>query len=380
MREYTSRQAIKLALKYKYQLGISRFSDISDFLPTGIKVVSATRISRIHGDQISSTQGKGMKRVEACCGALMEAIERDCCSNVEESKLIFSKYIENKCLNTKQLGYDLKGKSINWISVEDILNASESKLIPAKEIFFPYNFRDKNSVPIKANTSGVACGGNLEEAIHYALLEVIERYFTSSFYKGIDKVGIGYLVDLNSINDNLVKSTIEKLKLSGIKIFLFKINAIIPTYYTAVFDPNYLAPKFMISGKSASLDANKAIYDSILEAVQGLYVAINSVREDLDRNQDKMKYSLEEGSFRFERAQCYLYNKHGIRMHDNPKSGNFGNYKEANEHLLDLLREQGVEHVFCYRYEHPYPPFEVCRIVIPSFPDQFINERILTDV
>lgn len=372
MRKYTHKQLLKILLPHKGLLGISRFADLSDFIDINIKVVSAIR-TKITQQQNSLTQGKGKNIIEATSTALLEALERFCASLTPKHYINTKEAIKSNYISIKELGYksDLDPNNIRWVECKSV-RENEKVYIPAMEVYFPYYGKEVLESGISPYTSGLACGGTSAEATVFSILEVIERYTISKFYKNFLKFNLGNIIDPNSISDPEICSLLNNLTEVGCEFFLVKIHSLMPTYYVAILDTSGLGPKFMVSGSSCNISNAKALKDAIFEAIQSLYVVLQGAREDLWRHKnhyDNQNYSTENVFFKLKK---FFTNKYGAipLPQDNQE---FKSIDIIYEYLLEKLEQSGYQKIYVSDLSIENIPLNVTKVIIPPLFDSFVN-------
>lgn len=176
--------------------------------------------------------GKGKTKLQATVGCIAEAIERYNCtfSTQEEIRcsydsikntaihpyalLNFSEeqYNNREIINANRSGFNripkrYEGTEIGWTAVHSITH-NRVRLIPSSYCYLYYPF-EKDVEICPGNSNGCASGNSLEEAIFYALLELVERDAVAIWwYNRIKRPS----VDLDRLNNAKINQIREKLK------------------------------------------------------------------------------------------------------------------------------------------------------------------------
>jgi ribosomal protein S12 methylthiotransferase accessory factor len=154
--------------------------------------------------------------------------------------------------------------------------------IPANAVFFPYHPSAGAERLFAANTTGLAVGANVEEALVFALLECIERDAYSRAV-ALASVGQGDSVPVVQIElARLVAPEVQEIRSRGHDILIRDISCDtdVPCYLCTIHD-GALAHL----GVSARPDAEQALRAAVQEAAQSRLTDIQGAREDLaDRN------------------------------------------------------------------------------------------------
>jgi len=154
-------------------------------------------------------------------------------------------------------------------------------LVPAHDVLCPYNPPPGVQNPPIWQSTGLASGSHLTEAVFHGLLEIIERDAMAV----AELCRTGQTVDLTEIGSNRVRDVIAVLTHLGITLEVKSLPSIggVQTFVAFLDDTNSQNPLRINGGHSAHLDPMVAIEEAILEAVQSRAVFVAGAREDLDR-------------------------------------------------------------------------------------------------
>ncbi|MEM0672867.1 YcaO-like family protein [Dickeya oryzae] len=370
LRRYTEKEVLALALPLRKRLGISRLTSVGEFINLpGVSIVNAVR-TEIKKGQISSTQGKGRSLTAATCSALMEAYERYCACWCEHAIFHHQATADDK-KTLQQLGFTPGCAIEQWIKGYEYRTGRE-RLIPAIEVQFPYHGPDKPHSNIQAHTSGLACGGSQEEAICFAIMESIERNTTSLFYKNCLSQICADFVDLSTISRQSTMTLWENLSNKGYESFALRIHGPLPTYYVALYDPVSMGPKFMIAGSASGFTESDALDAAMMEAVQGLVVALQASREDLNRQEKKYRSQSLFDTSKFSKLKT-LFHKHYDGATMPPSEHPPANLAVATQFLTDALKKQGLDDVYIVDLSLNDLPFHTVKAIIPGLYDWHVN-------
>lgn len=377
IRRFSPRQVLKKILPERHRLGISRISDISDFNPTGLKLVQAVRTNLIKG-QVSATTGKGFTLLEATCGALCEALERHAAAHYPQALIADKQDVEIQYEVQNSFCYPATVQVQDFIAAE-VLGSVQDTWVPAIEVLFPYHGRDLGQLPVTPHTSGLACGATLTEASLYGLCEVVERYSTSVLYQRFQRSQTGHLINPASVADDRFKRLYYDIQERGAELIILRVSAIIPTYYVAVLDYAGLGPRFMFSSAASSMGERDAIVSALMGAIQGLIVGTQGTREDLSRYH---KYytspakDMERQFFLIRNILSRLNPTLDFPLQDTSEA-------ICAEHALELvtgvLASCGFNRVFRCELPSIVDGFSVVKILVPGMFDQHVNPRRKVD-
>ena len=171
-------ETLKLAESRLPAAGITRVADITNLDRIGIPVFSSIRPMADRG-AVSVYNGKGATPTEARVSAVMEGLERYS-GEVRDRKLETSSFarLDGSTLDPRDLILPAGSRAdaleavIPWTEGWDIMN-DEEILVPANAVFHPLS--SDYRLLFRTNTSGLASGNTIEEAVFHGLAEVIER-------------------------------------------------------------------------------------------------------------------------------------------------------------------------------------------------------------
>ncbi len=355
-------------------IGVTEIKDITHLDRVGVPVVSATRPSAGLG-AISVYSGKGATEIQARISAIMESVER-CFAEIPETNVDF----KDKTIDTDRVikAYeDLEdvnaidpetlllpepitpGARLEWMSGWDILNDCEV-LVPTNAIYHPYT---RGMFLFRSNTSGLASGNTIEEAIVHGLLEVIERdalsiaeYSRNVGTEIILQEGDGEVYDL--------KSKFERNDIP-VKLWLLPSITGIPVVVAALDDIKTKDPTMLVMGAGAHLSAEHAIFRALTEAAQFRLAQISGAREDVQRRSgfvvgagyDRMKRM---NKFWYEDGETTTLPEIPDLLSDTPAG--------SIRTIVERLRLCGaVEHVIIVDISQPWIDVPVIRAIIPTF-------------
>jgi len=269
----------------RQRLKITRLADITELDRLGVPVFTSTRPS-VHDVQITTTQGKGLRAVEAIIAALLEAVERHSAATFRPAlRLATAGELAAEGLAhvpAARLGAAcVEDRPIEWLSSVS-LRTGRPVLMPAAEVMFPYFPPDGVSRPVRPSTTGLSAGNTLAEAILHSLFEVIERDAVSKLTRGWP----AKLLDLDSVTGEVEAGLAERFRRAGINLLVLDLShySLLPTFRAVSFDPSITGTQLIAMGAAASNSPAVALRRALLEAAQARVVAIQGSREDLRKH------------------------------------------------------------------------------------------------
>jgi YcaO-like protein with predicted kinase domain len=269
--------------------GVTRVGSITRLDGIGIATVSTVRGDPI-GESISVSTGKGASELQARVGALAEALERYCAEPRGRIAIPSARAVEldGACLAPEALilpeGVEAGG-NVNWCRGRTLDGASV--WIPANAVFFPFFPSAGAARLFAANTTGLAVGSSVDEALVFALLECIER---DAYSRAVALATVGRgddvpVVDLKSVRE-FAGAELEGILRRGHDVLVrdLRCDTDVPCYLCTLHD-GVLAH----FGTAARLDAGEAVRAALQEAAQSRLTDLQGAREDLaDRSTSNM--------------------------------------------------------------------------------------------
>lgn len=170
------------------------------------------------------------------------------------------------CSQAQTAGYLVDGE-IAWVRGTSIHDRKRTSWLPASAVYLrlPPEYRTSVAVPCVSN--GLACAPTLEQAIHRALAEVVERHEFYSVWYGVREVE---LVDAGRFIDDL--TVVESFRNSGLEVKTALLaatqrNVIVASASCWPHDKAPFRPGFSI-GLGAGKTPESAVRGAILEAAQ----------------------------------------------------------------------------------------------------------------
>lgn len=273
-RERSVEFSLRVAESAKRFAGISRVARIDGLVGLPFPVYSVARpLSRV---AVTVHSGKGTTEAEARASGLFEAIEV-ACAEIPVPSRPFTEAA-------------LAAANANYVPLERLCS-------PPAEAPFPWSEATdyQTGVPVLvpecalsmlpgqgpyvADTSGLASGSSVHEALFHGLLEVIERhnYSLALVHRS------GRSLEAEKVSDAFVVSLRGSLATSDLKLEVKDISEWtgIPTYYALIFSEAEADSHLVAGGLGTHLDPLIALRRALTEAVQSRAVAVAGVREDM---------------------------------------------------------------------------------------------------
>ncbi len=351
-------ETLKLAEAKLPAAGITRVADITNLDRIGIPVFSSIRPMADKG-AISVYNGKGATPTEAKVSAMMEGLERysaevrdrelkiDCFSHLDgalgPSELILPAGAEPNAM-------------IPWISGWDIMN-DEDILVPANAVFHPLPSDYKRL--FRTNTSGLASGNVIEEAIFHGLAEVIERD-AWALVEATRKV----CPIISDVEDDPAKGLLDKFAAAEVDVYLRDITSDIgvPTCAAAADDVRLRDPTLLTTGMGTHTSAGVAVLRALTEVAQSRLTQIHGAREDTIL----ADFRKQIGYDRTKRL-----NKHWFETTDTKNFADIQSF-ESDDFLLDIkymlkkLEEAGLDRVVVVDLTREEIGIPVVRVIVPG--------------
>lgn len=221
--------------------------------------------------------GKGSDYYQAKMSAIAEAIERYNARQHGNEQLLYESYEilskshyalnpESLCLD-KDYPYEYNhSKKIEWVQGIN-LGKNRREYVPANAVFFIYHPTvEKEAQFIPQDTTGLASGGTIEEAIYQGLCEVIERDSYAIYYRQNLPCST---IDLSDISDSRMIYLVHELEKKNICLHLkyLKNDTDVIVVHAVLEDKDGNYPIYT-HGAGASLHPVIAAQRAITEAIQ----------------------------------------------------------------------------------------------------------------
>lgn len=221
--------------------------------------------------------GKGTSEGQALVSACMEFVERASAKMRPEDALLEAGYTEiasdayDPCLfSLSPEAAFVPSRKIDWVWGYS-LTRSQPALVPANLVFFPYEADHDEKAISWTDSSGLASGNNLEEAVLHGILELVERdAVVISEYNRLPQAEItteGFPVE--------VLNLLERLAVRGYAYSFRTVPTDIPVPAVAAFLQKEKEPVNCCVAFGCHLDPCLAVSRALTEAVQLLPPSIN---------------------------------------------------------------------------------------------------------
>ena len=341
--------------------GITRVADITNLDRIGIPVFSSIRPMAENG-AISVYNGKGATPTEAKVSAMMEGIERYS-GEVKDRDLLISRFSELKkeqnALDPRELilpeGAD-PDSDIPWVSGYDIMN-DEEILVPANAVFHPlaHSYR----LLFRTNTSGLASGNELEEAIFHGLAEVIERDAWTMVEATRNTGPI-----IQNIGDGLAGDLLEKFSQAQVDVYLKDITSDIgiPTCAAVSDDIKLKDPTLLTTGMGTHTCAGVAVLRALTEVAQSRLTQIHGAREDTT----VADFRKQIGYDRTKRLNKHWFDTSTTRDFAEIESQDNIDFLDDIKHMTNRLEEAGLDRAIIVDLTREEIGVPVVRVIVPG--------------
>lgn len=352
--------------------GITRVADITNLDRIGIPVFSSIRPMAENG-AISVYNGKGATPTEAKVSAMMEGIERYS-GEVKDRDLLISRFSELKkehsVLDPRDLilpeGADFDSE-IPWVSGYDIMN-DEEILVPANAVFHPLAHSYK--LLFRTNTSGLASGNELEEAIFHGLAEVIERDAWTMVEATRNTGPI-----IQNVGDGLAGDLLEKFSQAQVDVYLKDITSDIgiPTCAAVSDDIKLKDPTLLTTGMGTHTCAGVAVLRALTEVAQSRLTQIHGAREDTT----VADFRKQIGYDRTKRLNKHWFDTSKTRDFAEIESQDNIDFLDDIRHITGRLEDAGLNRAIIVDLTREEIGVPVVRVIVPGLEISAVDsERI----
>ncbi len=371
-------------------IGVTRVGSITRLSPIGIPAAQAFR----PGTGWSSTIGGGKSTSEqgAVVGALMEEIEKFAQDEFrcDERRTVTATYDEIRqrgpAVDPTELPLPNDGpyhpqQSIRWFQCHDLLS---DELVWAPTAVFsrarePLDIRySEMRGDIFFSSNGLASAFSLEQAVHHALCEVVERHATMLaqlrlLNPGTDRVAPLYFIDPATLPPP-VAELFTRVHDAGYRTRVMDISACgIAVLWVMLFEPTPSgATRFGYDvrrhdGFCAHVDPVAATQGAFLEAAQTVVVNVAGAREDLVIKARSLGRHERSATRRSAVQRALLSVNAPLRSIAAVTGAANTDALDDIRRCLDQLHGHGVRRVLCVDYStETIAPAHVVRVVIPG--------------
>jgi thioglycine synthase len=338
--------------------GITRVADITNLDRIGIPVFSSIRPMADRG-AVSVYNGKGATPTEAKVSAMMEGLERYS-AEVRDRELKIDCFSHlSGALDPSDLILPAGAQPdemIPWTSGWDIMN-DEEIMVPANAVFHPLPSDYRRL--FRTNTSGLASGNVIEEAVFHGLAEVIERD-AWALVEATRKTG----PLISDIEEGLAKGLLDKFAAAEVDVYLRDITSDIgiPTCAAAADDVRLRDPTLLTTGMGTHTSAGVAVLRALTEVAQSRLTQIHGAREDTTL----ADFRKQIGYDRTKRL-----NRHWFEATENKRFADILSF-ESDDFLLDIkymqkkLEEAGLDRVVVVDLTREEIGIPVVRVIVPG--------------
>jgi putative methanogenesis marker protein 1 len=338
--------------------GITRVADITDLDRIGIPVFSSIRPMADRG-AISVYNGKGATPTEARVSAMMEGLERYSAEVRDRQLDIASFSLLDGALDPRDLILPVDADPdalIPWISGWDMMNQEEI-LVPANAVFHPLPSQYRRL--FRTNTTGLASGNVIEEAIFHGLAEIIERDAWALVEAARHT---GPLIQ--DVKDDLARGLMDKFAAAGVDVYLRDITSDIgvATCAAAADDLLLRDPTLLTTGMGTHTSAKVAVLRALTEVAQSRLTQIHGAREDTTLADFRKRIGYE----RTKKLNSHWFSGSEKRSFADVPSFESDDFLLDIRHMLAKLQEAGLDRAVVVNLTRPEIGIPVVRVIVPG--------------
>jgi putative methanogenesis marker protein 1 len=264
------------------EIGVLEVRDLTGFDRVGIPCMAAYRKS-VTRSGFPFLLGAAPDEKHARIAAIMGAVERFS-AEFHADPLELAAYEDlgiHRALDPETLILPRPlslGEQIHWSDAEDLLDGSRV-YIPGNAVFCPYDPRGIATQLFSSDTLGLAAGMVREEAVLYALLEVLEADALSLAER---KGNPGRRLD---IENSPAAGMLSRFTDQGVDVHLWVLpgRTRIPTVVAATDDSRLKDPGLLVVGSAAHPDPGFAVTRALSEVAQRRCVRLGGEFENPER-------------------------------------------------------------------------------------------------
>ncbi len=293
---------VRRILARKREFGITRLGSVTGLDRTGIQVAQVIRPT---SRSVAVNQGKGITDAQAAISGLMESLEGWASERIAADRIWKA---EIATMNRDGIWSDLlveetcsgHQETMSWIQGWDMMSG---KLCPVPLALVDTDYIIPSPHPrwLARDTTGLAAGTSLQQAMAHACFEILERHArcmamrTPHFF---DR----FQVDTDTIRSGMAGDIIGRLFRAGFAVGVWTIPSDhgLPVYWCHIMESTRQAPlaPFPAAGFGCDLTHDRALAKALLEACQSRLGVISAAREDVTGHFYKEPNSYELSAWR----------------------------------------------------------------------------------
>ena len=233
----------------------------------------------------------------------------------------------------------------------------EDILVPANAVFHPLSHSYK--LLFRTNTSGLASGNEVEEAIFHGLSEVIERDAWSLVEASRNTGPI-----IQNVGDGLAGDLLDKFSRAEVAVYLKDITSDIgiPTCAAVSDDTKLRDPTLLTTGMGTHTCAGVAVLRALTEVAQSRLTQIHGAREDTT----VADFRKQIGYDRTKRLNKHWFDVSRTRDFAEMKSYDTDDFLEDIRNMTGHLEEAGLERAIVVDLTREEIGVPVVRVIVPG--------------
>ncbi|MFA1676256.1 YcaO-like family protein [Rhizobium mongolense] len=273
-------------LAERREFGITRLGSVTELDRVGIPVAQVVRpMSR----SVTVNQGKGLTFPQAAISGLMESLEGWASERIPQERVEFA---ELMAMNKEGYWSHLLpqrdcNETLAWIEGWDLFS-HRPIYVPLALVDTAYTMPSPHPRWLPRNTTGLAAGTSLQQAIMHASLEALERHARCAAMK-MPHFFDRYQLDSNSVRTRTAAAVVERLVSAGFAIGIWSIPTEhdLPVYWCHIMESDRKAPlaPWPAEGFGCDVTHDRALTKALLEACQSRLGVISAAREDIAASQ-----------------------------------------------------------------------------------------------
>jgi len=355
-------------------IGVTRVANLSNLDHSGLFMVSCIRPN---SKNLSVAQGKGLTLLQAKVSAMMEMMEAYHLENPPSSVLkgsythLSQKYpvIPPKLFQQGIFTLlALEDYSLTWIKAKELIT-NQDCFLPSVLTSIDTTDHEEAYLFFEVSSNGIAAGNTETEALNHALMEVIERDSLTKWQKISERARKKTQICLSSIDSPVVRLLLGQLKKSHLLVKAWAIHSELgmPAFHCVIGDPNLVRGLSYFTGTGAHVNKALALCSAITEAMQSRLTLITGTRDDVFPSFYQRRVSSDK-------KELLRLFPEGEKDYQNCPNVLVNDIIELNQFLLNSLKKEGYQKVFCVNHIKLFLKIPVMQVFIPGL--EFNSERM----
>lgn len=275
-------QTVQRILARKREFGITRLGSVTGLDRAGIDVVQVVRPA---SRSVAVNQGKGLTHALAAISGLMESLEGWASERIPTHRVTVGTAAERDENNIWSHLLPGEGfvEAMSWIAGWDLISSSPVH-VPLALVDTAYLIPSPHPRWLPRDTTGLAAGTSLQQAMTHACFEILERHARCHALR-MPHFFDRFQLDARSVRTGCAGDILRRLHSADFEVGIWALPSEhrLPAYWCHVMESAGKPPLAALpaEGFSCAQTHDEALTKALLEACQSRLGVISAAREDI---------------------------------------------------------------------------------------------------